>query len=39
MAFLNGLLFNLVNLVIVVALLMRSGGVLAVYHQRSIKPA
>lgn len=37
MAFLNGLVFNLVNLVIVVMLLMRSGGVLAVYHQRSMK--
>ena len=37
MAFLNGLIFNLVNLVIVVALLMRSGGVFAVYHQRSMK--
>jgi MFS family permease len=39
MAFLNGLIFNLVNLVIVVMLLMRSGGVFTVYHKRSMKPA
>ena len=34
MAFLNGVVFNLINLAIVVWLLMRSGGVFAVYHAR-----
>jgi len=34
MAFLNGVVFNLINLSIVVWLLMRSGGVFAVYHAR-----
>ena len=39
MAFLNGLIFNLVNLVIVFALVMRSGGLFAVYRLRGMKAA
>jgi len=39
MAFLNGLIFNLINLVIVFALVMRSGGLFAVYRLRGIKAA
>ena len=39
MAFLNGLVFNLINLVIVFALVMRSGGLFAVYRLRGMKAA
>jgi len=39
MAFLNGLIFNLINLVIVFALVMRSGGLFAVYRLRGMKAA
>ena len=37
MAFLNGLIFNLINLVIVFGLVMRSGGLFAVYRLRGMK--
>ena len=39
MAFLNGLIFNLINLVIVFGLVMRSGGLFAVYRLRGMKAA